>query len=207
MQHARTPFSAMVAISITLGLFLLMYKLIDSDGFRSEPQPPLTAIKFGPVEIPDDPDRKIRTKIEDIDKPKPPPEMPVPTETSSNPVRPVVSIVPPLNPLPPGGNPTDLGVPGPGPRKDSGLGVRTAIPPIYPREQMVKGVKGWVLVEFSVTPMGTVRDARVIDAHPPRVFNQAALRAISRWMFHPKVVDGVPVQSRVTQLIEFNLND
>src|SRR5665811_1629180 len=80
------------------------------------------------------------------------------------------------------------------------------IRPMYPREAAMKGQEGWVKVEFTITAIGTVKDARVIDSNPPRVFNREAIRAILKWKFKPRVVDGVAVDRTATQIIDFNLD-
>jgi protein TonB len=46
----------------------------------------------------------------------------------------------------------------------------------------------------------------VIDADPPRIFNREALRAILKWKFKPRVVDGVAVEREATQVIDFSLD-
>jgi protein TonB len=79
------------------------------------------------------------------------------------------------------------------------MGVdRDAIPlvrinPTYPPREEARGTEGWVLVQFTVTATGTVRDAVVLDAEPKSVFDAAALEAIGRWRYNPRVDRGVPV--------------
>jgi protein TonB len=63
-----------------------------------------------------------------------------------------------------------------------------------------------VLVEFTITAAGTVRDARVIDASPKGYFEDAALKAIGRWRYNPKVQEGVAVERiGVRVRLSFNL--
>jgi protein TonB len=81
------------------------------------------------------------------------------------------------------------------------------IRPMYPREAAIAGVEGWVQVEFTITEVGTVKDPRVINAEPARIFNREAIRAILKWKFKPRVVEGVAVERRATQIIDFNLNE
>jgi protein TonB len=38
-----------------------------------------------------------------------------------------------------------------------------------------------------------VQDAVVIGAQPPRVFDQAAVRAVRKWRYNPKTENGVAV--------------
>lgn len=81
------------------------------------------------------------------------------------------------------------------------------VEPQWPREALVQGIEGWVRVEFTIREDGSVSDPRVIDADPRRVFDRSALRAIQRWRFRPRIVDGRPVERRATQTIEFNLEE
>jgi len=80
------------------------------------------------------------------------------------------------------------------------------IRPMYPREAAMSGIEGWVKVEFTITETGTVEKPEVIDSDPPRVFNREAIRAILKWKFKPRVVDGVAVERRATQVIDFTLD-
>ena len=75
--------------------------------------------------------------------------------------------------------------------------------PNYPAEARAKHVEGYVVVEYTVSAEGAVADARVVEAVPPQVFDQAALDAVVRWRYTPRYVDGVPaaatgVRSKVT---------
>jgi protein TonB len=81
------------------------------------------------------------------------------------------------------------------------------IRPMYPREAAIGGIEGWVKVEFTITEVGTVTDPRVIEAEPARIFNREAIRAILKWKFKPRVVDGIAVERRATQIIDFSLDE
>jgi protein TonB len=81
------------------------------------------------------------------------------------------------------------------------------IRPVYPRDAAISGIEGWVKIEFTITEVGTVKDPQVVDAKPARVFNRAAIRAILKWKFKPRVVDGVAVDRRASQIIDFTLDD
>ncbi|MCD9031927.1 energy transducer TonB [Luteimonas sp. Y-2-2-4F] len=67
--------------------------------------------------------------------------------------------------------------------------------PRYPSEALRSGQSGEVLVEFTVAPDGSVSNARVVRADPPRVFDREALAAVRRWRFEP--VDA-PITTRRT---------
>lgn len=82
------------------------------------------------------------------------------------------------------------------------------IPPQYPERAARRGIEGWVLIEFTITSAGTVADAVVVDADPQNVFNRSALRAIQRWKYRPKIVDGKPSpQYQMQQKITYELED
>ncbi len=79
------------------------------------------------------------------------------------------------------------------------------VAPSYPRRAKQARVEGYVKLAVTIRPDGSVADARVIDADPKRLFDRAALQAMRRWKFRPKVVDGRPVAQKAEQLIEFKL--
>lgn len=77
--------------------------------------------------------------------------------------------------------------------------------PAYPPTAVRARQEGWVEVEFVVAADGSIRNARVINAQPPRIFNEAAERAARDARFRPKLVNGQPVDSVVRRRIEFKL--
>lgn len=81
------------------------------------------------------------------------------------------------------------------------------IEPQYPQQAAMQGIEGYVTVSFIITKTGSTRDVKVIDANPPRVFNQAAQRAVLRWRYKPRYVDGEPVERPGTVTLDFKLSD
>ena len=49
-------------------------------------------------------------------------------------------------------------------------------------------------MQFTITDRGTVKDARVVAAEPRGIFDEAALTAIARWRYNPKIEGGVAVE-------------
>jgi len=80
--------------------------------------------------------------------------------------------------------------------------VKTS-PPDYPPDAVRKHQEGWVEVEFTVMPDGSVANATVVNANPARIFNSAALRAVERWTFKPRTDNGTPTQEKMRRRIEF----
>ena len=52
----------------------------------------------------------------------------------------------------------------------------------------------FVIVEFTVTKTGAVRDAAVVSAEPENIFDRAALDAVLKFKYKPRVVDGVAME-------------
>jgi protein TonB len=82
------------------------------------------------------------------------------------------------------------------------------INPDYPPRALNRGIEGWVQVQFTITEQGTVTDAIVVDSSPKNIFDEAALKAISRWRYNPKVEGGVS-QARIGMqtILRFTLED
>lgn len=75
--------------------------------------------------------------------------------------------------------------------------------PDYPPKAFKEGTEGYVDVEFTVMPNGSVQDVSVVGADPPHTFEVAAVKAVSQWTFKPGTRDGTPVATHVRQKIEF----
>jgi len=79
------------------------------------------------------------------------------------------------------------------------------IAPQYPRNAARDRIEGTVVFEVTINPDGTVKSARPIKAQPRGVFESAAMQAILKWKFKPKVVDGKGVEAVGIQPIEFKM--
>lgn len=83
------------------------------------------------------------------------------------------------------------------------------VAPVYPRRAANRGIEGYVLVEFTVTRKGTVKDVKVIESEPASsIFHRAAIRAARKFKYKPRIVDGQAVEvPGVRNLIRFELED
>ena len=145
--------------------------------------------------------RAIPDKPEPPKKP-PPPDLPTP-ELQAPPQAPNLDIE-----FPDIAIPTDFKGAFLGPQNQGGNSQvipLVRINPQYPRNELLAGVEGWVKVRFTVEPDGSVSSPKVVESKPPRVFDSSALRAIKKWKFKPKVVNGIAVSQDGTQIIEFKL--
>ena len=82
--------------------------------------------------------------------------------------------------------------------------VRT-VEPSYPRDARERNITGWVDLEFTVTPEGTVSDIRVTDSQPAAVFDVAAVEALNKWRFEPVRRDGAAVDQRARLRMRFQI--
>ena len=88
---------------------------------------------------------------------------------------------------------------------DGGLIPLVRISPRYPRKALLEGREGYVIVELLVDESGNVLSAKVREASPSTVFNAAAIQAVLKWKFKPRVSGGVAVKQRGLTTIEFTL--
>jgi protein TonB len=85
---------------------------------------------------------------------------------------------------------------------------RVRVNPDYPPRAALAGIEGWVQVEYTVTAIGTVRDVTVVASEPGTVFDEAALKAVARWRYNPRVENGMAVERPGLQtVIRFELEE
>lgn len=101
------------------------------------------------------------------------------------------------------GNTLELG-PAPG---DNDAVPVVRVEPMYPRRAAEQFIEGWVVLEFDVSPNGSTKNVRIVEAKPVRIFDRAAIQAVSKWKYKPKVVDGKPRGKRGLRIrLTFNLD-
>jgi len=82
------------------------------------------------------------------------------------------------------------------------------VAPVYPRRAAERGIEGEVVVEFTVTELGTVENPVVVEAIPPGYFERAAINAAKKFKYKPKTVNGEAIAvSGVRNRITFKLAD
>ncbi len=82
----------------------------------------------------------------------------------------------------------------------SGFGVSDSelmpiykIAPVYPRSAAQRGLEGWVMVKFTVTAIGAVRDVEVVESSH-KIFERSAMAAAAKFKFRPRLINGEPVE-------------
>jgi len=80
------------------------------------------------------------------------------------------------------------------------------VEPVYPASMREAGREGVVTVEAVIDAEGSVASARVLsaDVHPD--FAIAAVDAVRQWKYDPTLLNGVPVEVRMTVSVEFTLS-
>jgi TonB family protein len=73
--------------------------------------------------------------------------------------------------------------------------------PRFPARARRRGVRnGNVQVAFTIDHTGVVRDATVVRAIPPDIFDEAALEAVMHWRYVPRTKAGVPIDRHNVQV-------
>lgn len=207
----RSFVSMAFALLLTWSLLLALNASINMDS------PKLTSISspysldFVRVKRSTDINKKVRIKPKKPKPPPPPPKKRVPNFVKPKapthaPVRtPQLRITPPVN-LSASSILGDAFVSSESKGVVStGLVPLVRVNPIYPRRAKKLKKEGGVKLEFTITRAGTVRDISIVESKPKKVFDNAAIRALSKWKFRAKVVDGNAVEQRASVQINFRL--
>jgi len=194
----KTSTAVIGGAAMTFAAFAFMQYLIS--GEQRAPVKPGDDIIVEIFQAPED------SKLRHIQKIQPPPPMPKvpqkapPLDTSADPVL-AISDFTPITIDDFGG---DINNTINRPTGDATPIVR--INPKYPTTAARDGVEGWVQLSFSISPTGEVIDPVVINAEPKRTFDREAIRAIKRWKYRPKVIEGVAqLQTGQTVQLDFKL--
>ena len=201
--------SAMIlGVIISLSLFFLMQALIDSgeQDYRASNEGQI--MEF--IRIKDDENLSFKDRVKPK-KPTPPKEpLPPPkliVEKQAKPTVNKIKIEIPNIDLPTiaGGGPF-LGNWQGNPLAEGDVLPIVRIDPQWPREALAKGIEGYVVVEVTIASDGSVRGASIIESVPKRMFDRNVIRAVLKWKFKPRIINGVPVERKAVQTLEFKIN-
>ena len=81
------------------------------------------------------------------------------------------------------------------------------VPPIYPRRAQERGIEGCVMLQFTVTKIGAVKDAVILWSLPSGIFDRAAIRSAMKFKYKPQIRDGEAIEvkgilNQITFIIE-----
>jgi protein TonB len=198
MHALRIPIAVLIGGFFTTGMFWLLWSLV-STAFEAGDGAEAVRIEFSRMRRDTEVATKRDEKIE-RERPPPTPETPRMAFSASG----IDNNVAQLTPI--------VDARGAMSRMSLSAGSdRDVIPlvrinPDYPPRALSRGLEGWVQVQFTITATGTVRDPMVVNAEPKNIFDDAALKAIARWRYNPKVEGGVAVERvGVQTIIRFQL--
>ncbi len=195
--------AAGAAAVVTTGLFLLMQSLISMGGSALSDPLAGQVIEFIRLKKDSELELKKREMPEKQKREMPPPPPMLDMARSERPDQDIgaagMVAVPTFEPA---GGP-DLGAP----PSDADIIPLVRVKPQYPSRALSMGIEGWVDVEFTISAAGTVVDPVVVDS-TSGVFHTATLRAVRKWKYNPKIVDGQPVERpNVRVRINFNFSE
>jgi len=187
--YSRLIASVALGMVTAFGIFWVMQALVTVSGELREPGAKLS-VDFVRLRRDNAPEMKKREppKREKPEQAPPPPEMNM--AKAMNPGDAVGEIIPIVDTGMELENATNLSA---GAGSDQDIVPLVRVDPEYPPRARQQGIEGWVDVEFTITPVGTVQDPVVIGANPTYVFDRAALRAVRKWRYNPKTENGVAV--------------
>jgi len=198
----RYAFSVVIGVVVTVSLLFVMQLLIASGKAALTKPRDRAKLEFVRVK------RNEALNVEDFTPEKPPkppetpPEAPPQEMDSMDPDAPSINVPPPTMTA-------DTNIGGPG-----GMNIAEGdylpivrVAPVYPARALSRGLEGYVDLSFTVTTAGTVRDPLVMFS-TSSLFERAALRAVLKFKYKPRVVDGVPVDvPNVKTRISFKIED
>jgi len=196
---ARFSVALAAAALITFGLFWVMQSLIARGSaldYRRDKRVVLDFVRFKREEKVE---TKSREKPRRLDRKEPPPQAQMPvTKMAQAPNKQALRVdVPPFQP--------QLALAG-GPHLGAAPADSFAVPLVrpaarYPQRAQARGVQGWVHLRFTVTPQGTTKDVKVLDADPQGYFEKAAISAVEKYKYKPRVENGVPVEESGVEIV------
>lgn len=204
----RILLSALFGTAMAVTLFLIMNSLISGTGDVERERNDALRLDF--IQLDQDELENIRERRkppepEPPKKPPPPPKLTVTDQDRPQQDMPAIDMPRVSAGLAGGSGPYLGNWSAGGPSAEGDVIPIVRIEPQYPREALVEGISGYVVIEFTIEPDGSVADPKILESQPRRMFDRNAVRAIYKWKFKPRIVDGKPVARRATQRLEFNL--
>ena len=200
-MYGRYAFSIVIGVVVTMSLLFLMQVLI-ATGKQALTKPRDRAkLEFVRVK------RNEALNTEDFTPEKPPKPPETPPETPPQDMDNIDPSAPTINVAPPQvAAETSIGGPGGMNIAEGDYLPIVRVAPVYPARALSRGLEGYVDMAFTVTETGTVKDPVVVFS-TSSLFERAAIRAVLKFKYKPRVVDGVPVQvpnvkTRITFKIE-----
>lgn len=198
---SRYAFSILIGMVVTLSLLFVMQLLIASGKQALTDPRERHKLEFVRVKR----NENLNTADFTPEKPPKPPETPPETPPQDldniDPNAPTINIRPPQVSAD-----TNIGGPGSMNIAEGDYLPIVRVAPVYPTRALTRELEGFVDMSFTVTTAGTVKDPIVLQS-TSSLFERAATRAVLKFKYKPRVVDGIPVEvvgvkTRITFVLE-----
>ncbi|MEW6991387.1 energy transducer TonB [Colwelliaceae bacterium 6441] len=187
----RLLVSILLGAAVTFALFVFMAFLISSSDRREEEKLDNIIVEVNTTPPKSAAEQRRRVPPPPPPPPKTPPKPQAPEPETNNNSGGLTFNMPGIQLS--GAN-TGISAPGAGFGRDGDATPIVRIQPKYPIQAARDGKEGWVKLSFTINEVGGVEDVTVIDAEPKRIFDKEAKRALRKWKYKPKVVDGKPLR-------------
>ena len=198
----RYAFATVVGVVVTLSLLFIMQLLIATG--QKALTTPRERLQLDFVRV----KRNEQLNTQELAPEKPPKPPEVPPEAPPQSVDTIDPSAPKINiPAPKVAAETNIGGPGSMNIAEGDYLPIVRVAPVYPARALSRGLEGYVDMSFTVTTTGTVKDPIVVFS-TSSLFERAAIRAVLKFKYKPRVVDGVPVEvPGVKTRISFQLEE
>jgi protein TonB len=198
----RYAFSIVIGTVVTLSLLFIMQLLIVTGKQALTDPRERHKLEFVRVKKNENLNTMDLTPEKPPKPPETPPETPPQDMDNIDPDAPTIDV-----PRPTVTANTDIGGPGGMNIAEGDYLPIVRVAPVYPSRALSRGLEGFVDMSFTVTTTGTVKDPIVLQS-TSSLFERAATRAVLKFKYKPRVVDGIPVEvSGVKTRISFELED
>ena len=199
LSGLRIPVAIVFGLVLNAGMFYVLWSLTNVE-FDIEVKE-ATRIEFTRMRRDSETQTRREEKVE-REPPPPTPEVPSISTSSANVGGNVVTLAPVVDTS---GAMQGLNISA---GSDRDVVPLVRINPDYPPRALSRGIEGWVQIQVTITETGSVSEAVVVDASPKGVFDDAAIKAILRWRYNPKVEGAVAVARKGVQtILRFQLED
>ncbi|TLU64865.1 energy transducer TonB [Thalassotalea litorea] len=196
--------SILLGVAVTFGLFVFMAFLISGGAKRNAGDQEQVIIDIVSTPPKSNVQERKRVPPPPPPPPKTPPKPQAPEPDTSNNNAGLSFNVPGVELS---GASAGMEGPGAGFGRDGEATPIVRIEPKYPIQAARDGKEGWVQLSFTINEVGGVDDVTVIAAEPKRIFDKEAKRALRKWKYKPKIVDGKPIkQPGMTVQLDFKMS-
>ena len=202
----RLPLAFLGAISVTLGLFAIMNNMVSSGEMGSRNKSKSGVIDF--ISATKDSDLRLKERqYSEPPKPqKPKIEQQLVNDQSSE-VQPLDISMPDMAP--------DLDLSSNSFLGDASVGMGfgdgdviplVRMPAQYPPGALRKNIEDFVKAVLKINAEGSVDDVEIIDSKPKGIFERSSRRALYKYKFKPKIVNGKAQPQVVFQTLIFGID-